>query len=191
MSLFLEPKSFSVSSVLSVANAFVGVRECGLNGNGNDLATEHTEITERGTRGKALAWYSQLGFSLCSLCPLWLRLWSWGQLGLPSRSTATGCPYHPYATSIPPVRGPRTTATRCRVNRRWTPSQLGSAPGSTGGGTRPNLGRSRRPCRGALSAVGRYSPGGLFSQASRLKTQACSAKAEPIGRRGRPGGRVE
>ena len=52
MSLFLEPKSFSVSSVLSVDNAFVGVPECGLNGNGNDLATEHTESTEKGPKAE-------------------------------------------------------------------------------------------------------------------------------------------
>ncbi len=121
MSLFVEPKSFSVSSVISVANAFVG----GSNGNGNDLATEHTEITERSTR------------------PLWLGLWSWGQLGAVAQSTATGCPYHRYATSIPPVRGPRTTATRTRANLGWPPTQQGPDAGSTGGGRRVNLARNR------------------------------------------------
>ena len=147
MSLFLEPKSFSVSSVLSVDNAFVGVPECGLNGNGNDLATEHTEITEKGPKAetkmepqrpqstrRAARMLSSLKpscFSVSSVISVVRSL----DLG----STWRRRPVNRYSTSIPPLRDPRTTRTWSAYHRYATPSQPGVAAESTWGGTGANL----------------------------------------------------
>ncbi len=175
MSLFLEPKSFSVSSVAtsrtcaSVANAFVGISK-------NETATTGSHRAHRAHREHREKLSMSLflepkSFSVSSVISVARSL----ELG----STWLWSPYHRYSVSIPPLRDLHTTRTWSAYHRYATLSQPEVEAESTWGGRRVNRGWDSTQLGSEPQAVQRSFIGRrpLFARraaSSSLKSQAPS-----------------